>query len=276
LLEQDHHKKENIMTANRKTALITGASGGIGEALARTLAQHGYDLILVARTISKLEALGAELSAKNGIQTLSIASDLSAFDASEKLMIELETRKLNVDVLVNNAGIGEYGEFATGDPMKQQQMISLNILTLTMLTRALLPKMLEQKFGRVMNVASTAAFMPGPLMSVYYATKAYVLSFSEALAEELVGSGVTVTALCPGPTKSDFQARAAMQDSKLVQGKTLMTAREVSEQGVAALERGQRVVIPGLINQIQAQTSRLLPRAIVPGIVKSIQARNHS
>jgi uncharacterized protein len=263
------------MTANRKTALITGASGGIGEALARTLAQHGYDLILVARTISKLETLGAELTAKNGVQTTSISSDLSAFDASEKLIAELETRELNVDLLVNNAGFAEYGEFATGDPQKQQQMISLNILTLTMLTRALLPKMLERKFGRVMNVASTAAFMPGPLMSVYYASKAYVLSFSEALGEELLGTGVTVTALCPGPTESDFQARAAMQDSKLVQGKTLMTAKEVAEQGVAALERGQRVVIPGFINQIQAQVSRFLPRAIVPGMIKNIQGRNH-
>ncbi len=262
------------MTANRKTALITGASGGIGEALARTLAQHGYDLILVARTISKLEALGAELSAKNGVQTTSISSDLSAFDASEKLIADLETRGLQVDVLVNNAGIGEYGEFVTGDPIKQQQMISLNILTLTMLTRHLLPKMLERKFGRVMNVASTAAFMPGPLMSVYYASKAYVLSFSEALAEELLGTGVTVTALCPGPTESDFQARAEMQESKLVQGKTLMTAREVAEQGVAALERGQRVVIPGIMNQIQAQASRFLPRAIVPGIIKNVQARS--
>jgi uncharacterized protein len=263
------------MTANRKTALITGASGGIGEALARTMAQHGYNLILVARTMGKLEALGAELSAKNGIEAISIASDLSTFDASEKLMTELETRKLNVDVLVNNAGFGEYGEFATGDPVKQQQMISLNILTLTMLTRHLLPQMLERKFGRVMNVASVAAFMPGPLMSVYYASKAYVLSFSEALAEELLNTGVTVTALCPGPTESDFQARAAMEDSKLFQGKTLMTSREVAEQGVAALERGQRVVIPGIMNQIQAQASRFLPRAIVPGIVKNVQARNH-
>jgi uncharacterized protein len=263
------------MTANRKTALITGASGGIGEALARTLAQHGYNLILVARTMSKLEALGAELIAKNGVEAVSIASDLSAFDASEKLIADLETRGLNVDVLVNNAGFGEYGEFATGDPIKQQQMISLNILTLTMLTRHVLPKMLERKFGRVMNVASTAAFMPGPLMSVYYASKAYVLSFSEALSEELLGSGVTVTALCPGPTESDFQARAAMEDSKLFKGKTLMTSREVAEQGVAALERGQRVIIPGLMNQIQAQASRFLPRAIVPGIVKNVQARSH-
>ena len=258
-----------------KTALITGASGGIGEALARTLAQHGYNLILVARTLTKLEALGAELTAKNGVQTTSIASDLSAFDASEKLISELETKGLSVDALVNNAGFGEYGEFAVGDPIKIQQMISLNILTLTMLTRALLPKMLERKSGRIMNLASTTAFQPGPLMSVYYATKAYVLSFSEALAEELVGTGVTVTALCPGPTESDFQARAEMQNSKLVQGKTLMTSREVAEQGIAALERGQRVVIPGLMNQIMAQTSRLLPRAIVPGIVKNIQARNH-
>jgi uncharacterized protein len=263
------------MTANRKTALITGASGGIGEALARTLAQHGYNLILVARTMSKLEALGAELIAKNGVEAVSIASDLSAFDASEKLIADLEARGLNVDVLVNNAGFGEYGEFATGDPIKQQQMISLNILTLTMLTRHVLPKMLERKFGRVMNVASTAAFMPGPLMSVYYASKAYVLSFSEALSEELLGSGVTVTALCPGPTESDFQARAAMEDSKLFKGKTLMTSREVAEQGVAALERGQRVIIPGLMNQIQAQASRFLPRAIVPGIVKNVQARSH-
>jgi uncharacterized protein len=263
------------MAENRKMVLVTGASGGIGEELARQLAAKGYDLILVARTQSKLETLAKDLLGKYNIRAATIALDLSSHTATQDILKHLEAQQLKVDVLVNNAGFGEYGEFATSDPVKQEQMLNLNIVTLTMLTRALLPKMLENKWGRVMNVASTAAFMPGPLMSVYYATKAYVLSFSEAIAEELKGTGVTVTTLCPGPTETGFQARADMQDSKLVKGRNLMGVAEVVKQGLEGLERGQSVVIPGLMNQMQALFPRFLPRSLVPGIVRNAQARSH-
>jgi hypothetical protein len=267
------------LNTTRKTALVTGASGGIGETIARQLAARNHDLIVVARSKDKLEALAAELRQKHGVAATVIALDLSTPTAAHDIMRELEARNLKVDVLVNNAGFADFGEFATSDPVKQEQMLHLNITTLTMLTRFLLPGMTERKFGRVLNVASTAAFMPGPLMSVYYASKAYVLSFSEAIAEELIGTGVSVTALCPGPVETGFQARAAMEDSKLLQGSlnrmSRLSAEEVSSIGLNALERGGRVVIPGFMNQLQALLPRLLPRAIIPGIVKNAQARSH-
>lgn len=174
---------------------------------------------------------------------------------------------------MNNAGFASYGEFWQLDLDETLRMIALNVTALTELTRRVLPEMLERGHGRVLNVASTAAFFPGPLMAVYYASKAYVLSLSEALAEELRGSGVTVTALCPGPTESGFQARAGMQDSRLVQGRRLMSAREVARQSVEALEHGQRVVVPGIANQLQVLSPRFVPRGLIPGIVKRAQAR---
>ena len=258
-----------------KTALITGASGGIGEELARQMAVKGYDLVLIARTQSKLEALASDLMGQHKICAISIALDLSSPNATQEILKELEAQKLTIDVLINNAAFGDYGEFATSDPSKIEPMINLNILSLTTLTRALLPQMLGRKSGQVMNVASTAAFMPGPLMSVYYASKAYVLSFSEAISEELKGTGVTVTALCPGPTETGFQDRADMKESKLFKGRNLMGVTEVVKQGIEAFERGQRVVIPGFMNQMQALFPRFLPRALVPGIVKNAQSRSH-
>lgn len=267
------------MTAARKIALVTGASGGIGEEIARQLAERNHDLVLIARSEDRLEALSHEFGQKYGVMVTPIAIDLSTSSAAQDTLRELEARGLRVDVLVNNAGFADFGEFSSSDPAKQVQMLNLNIVTLTMLTRALLPGMLQNKRGHVLNVASTAAFMPGPLMSVYYASKAYVLSFSEALDEELRGTGVSVTALCPGPVETGFQARAAMQDSKLLQSglsrMSLVTATDVAKAAVKALEHGQRVVIPGFMNQLQALLPRLLPRAVIPGIVKNAQARNH-
>jgi uncharacterized protein len=262
---------------SKQTALVTGASGGIGEDLARELAARQYNLVLVARSTDKLEALGHELRQKYGIESTIIAMDLSTPDAAERLTRELETRQLTIDVLINNAGSGDYGEFWTLEANKTAQMLHLNITTLTMLSRAMLPGMVARKKGRIMNVASTAAFMPGPLMSVYYASKNYVLALSEGLSEELAGTGVTVTALCPGPVETGFQARAAMENSKLLKNpmNPMMTSQEVAKQGIAALERGQRVIIPGFMNQILALMPRLVPRAFVPGIVKNAQARNH-
>jgi uncharacterized protein len=256
---------------NKPYALITGASGGIGEELARQMASR-YSLILVARSADKLNTLAQELG---GAQT--IALDLSAPDAAHKLYAELEQRGLEVEVLVNNAGFADFGEFAQAESAKLEQMIFLNIGTLTMLTRVLLPKMLAKKRGQVVNIASTAAFMPGPLMAVYYASKAYVLSLGEALDEELKGTGVGVTTICPGPVATGFQDRAAMHDSKLLKNpiNPMMTVQEVAKETIQAFESKQRMVIPGLMNKLLALTPRLMPRAFVPTMVKNAQARGH-
>ena len=252
------------------TALVTGASGGIGEALARELAARHHDLVLVARNGDKLHALAAELGARHGVRIDVLTADLAEPGAGAALGALVADR--TIDVLVNNAGVGDYGEFHLADPAKLTQMVQLNVSTLTDLTRALLPTMIERSSGRVLNVASTAAFMPGPLMSVYYATKAYVLSLGEALADEVRGTGVTVTTVCPGPIATGFQAGADMGESKLVRGKQLMSAETCATAAVKAMERGKRIVIPGVMNRLTAATPRFLPRSVVPGIVRRAQA----
>jgi short-subunit dehydrogenase len=176
--------------------------------------------------------------------------------------------------LVNNAGLGDYGPFAEADPAKLDTLIALNVGALTGLTRAYLPGMLTRGDGRILNVASTASFQPGPLMAVYYATKAYVLSLSEALAEETRGSGVTVTALCPGPTATGFQAGAAMEDSRLVRGRKLPTAASVASFGVAAMRKGDAVAVPGIMNKMLAASVRVTPRSIVRRLVHRMQANS--
>jgi short-subunit dehydrogenase len=260
------------MSAEQGTALVTGASGGIGEALARELAGEGYDLVLVARSVDALDALGAELASAHGVTATSIGADLAVTGAGAELAAEVGRRGLQVDVLVNNAGFADFGPFAEADRDTTMQMVTLNVATLTELTHELVGPMVARGRGRVLNVASTAAFMPGPLMAVYYATKAYVLSFSEAIAEELKGTGVTVTALCPGPTASGFQARAAMEDSRLVKGKKVMDAPTVARLGVAAMEAGTPLEVCGTKNKVQAFMPRLMPRRLVPGMVKRAQA----
>jgi uncharacterized protein len=255
------------------TALITGASGGIGEALARALATDHHDLVLVARSEPALRRLADELTSAHGVTVQVVTADLSAHDAAAGLVAALDGR--HIDVLVNNAGFGDYGPFHESDPAKVSQMIALNVATLTDLTRALLPAMVSAGSGRVLNVASTAAFMPGPLMAVYYATKAYVLSFSEAIADELRDTGVTVTALCPGPVATGFQAGAEMGESKLVKGKQLMTADECARLALAGMKKGKPVVITGTMNKLQALSPRFMPRRMVPGIVRKAQAPTH-
>jgi short-subunit dehydrogenase len=235
------------------SALVTGASSGIGLEIARILAPD-HDVTLAARSADKLDALAAEIGGARVV-----AVDLSEAAGPRKLVAELPA----VDVLVNNAGFGDWGPFASASETRLDEMIELNVGALTRLARAYLPGMLERGSGRVMNVASTAAFQPGPLMAVYYATKAYVLSFSEALAEETRGSGVTVTALCPGPTASGFQAGAAMEDSRLVKGRKLPSAAEVAAYGVKAMNRGDVVAVPGLINKAMAASVRFSPRPVV-------------
>jgi hypothetical protein len=262
--------------SERLTALVTGASSGIGLSLARRFAADGHDLVLVARSAGKLDELARELRAANGVGVTVIPADLAKPGAAAELAGELERRGIAVDVLVNNAGYGLFGAFTETDLATELAMIQVNIVALTELTKRLLPAMVARRRGRVLNVASTAAFQPGPLMAVYYATKAYVLSFSEALAEELDGSGVTVTALCPGPTASGFQAAAQLEASKLVAGKKLPDADSVAKVGYDALWKGRRVVIPGTNNWILAQSVRFLPRNTVARIVKKTQARAHN
>jgi hypothetical protein len=260
--------------AERDLALVTGASSGIGADLARELAAGGHDLVLVARGEDKLRALAGELEKAHGGKAHVFSADLAEPDAAARLVKELG--ELRVDILVNNAGYALYGRFADTDAQDEMRMIQVNIVALTQLTKLLLPPMLQRKKGRILNVASTAAFQPGPLMAVYYATKAYVLSLSEALANECEGSGVTVTALCPGPTSTGFQARANMQESKLVKGKEIMSSAEVAKAGYRALMKGKAVVIPGASNKMMAQAIRFLPRSTVTKLVRSAQEREPS
>ena len=243
------------------TALVTGASSGIGLEIARILAKD-HDVVLAARRAGRLDALAAELGGARVV-----AVDLADPAGPGRLVAEVPT----VDVLVNNAGFGDWGAFADAPEAKLDEMIELNIGALTRLARAYMPAMRERGYGRVLNVASTAAFQPGPLMAVYYATKAYVLSLSEALAEEARGTGVTVTALCPGPTASEFQAGAAMETSRLVQGRKLPSAASVAAYGVKAMQRGDVVAVPGLVNKVMAASIRVSPRPVVRRLVHRMQ-----
>ena len=259
------------MTANTKAALITGASSGIGADLAKVIAKDGYNLILVARNRESLKTVADEISSSTGVNVEIIAKDLSLSKTIEELYQEVREKNFNVEVLVNNAGFGLFGEFTETAWEKEQQMIQLNIAALTHLTKLFLPDMLRNKKGKILNVASTAAFQPGPYMAVYYASKAYVLHFSEAIAKELEGTGVTVTTLCPGPTKSGFQKAASMEKSKLLRLK-FATSAEVARDGYKAMMRGRPVVISGFMNNIMATSVRFLPRKIVTSISKAISA----
>jgi short-subunit dehydrogenase len=258
---------------NKRTVLITGASSGIGLELARVFAAHNYDLVLVARNEARLHEVAHELKTRHRCEVRVLASDLSQSTAPLAIYDQLQRDRIHVDVLVNNAGFSTYGAFTVTDLKTELEMLQVNIVALTHLTKLFMPAMLQQRRGRILNVASTAAFQPGPLMAVYYASKAYVLSFSQAVGEELRGSGVTVTALCPGPTASSFQQRAAMQKSKLMSG-IMMDARTVAVEGYRGLMRSQPVVIPGRHNRFFALLSKLLPGKAVLQIVKRAQEPN--
>lgn len=252
----------------KPTALITGASSGIGQELARVFVKNGYDLVLVARSSEKLHALAAEL--KDAKVTI-ITKDLAARSAAQEIFAETQKKNLRIDVLVNNAGVGDYGFFHKSDWSKQEGMINLNITALTHLTHLYLPEMVKNKNGRILNVASTAAFQPGPTMAVYYATKAFVLHFSEAIANELEGTGVTITALCPGATISGFSDAANLGSSRLFKGRKLPSSKEVAEYGYRAMTCGQKVAIHGALNFAMAQSIRLTPRSLVLKLVRTIQ-----
>ncbi len=254
------------MDSKTQTALITGASGGIGYELAKLFARDHYDLVLVARRSGKLNQVAAELQGQFGVGVKTVALDLVASPASEFLFDQLQREEVAVDVLVNNAGFGGFGEFAAMTEEEILGQISLNITALTHLTRLFLPAMLARRGGKIMNVASTAAFQPGPLMAVYYATKAYVLSFSEALANEVAGSGVVVSCFCPGATDTGFAKRAGTEDSRLFKKLRPMNAEAVARDGYRGLMAGRTVVISGLQNWLVAESVRFAPRKVVTAI----------
>jgi uncharacterized protein len=259
--------------SSSETVLVTGASSGIGAELARAFARGGSGLVLTARSVDKLEVLAAELRAKHGVPVRVLTADLGVQEGPSRLLQKLEQEGVQVDVLVNNAGYAGYGPFAETPWGHEAGMLQLNVVSLTELTKRLLPAMVTRGRGGVLNVASTAAFQAGPLMAVYYASKAYVLSFSEALAEEVRASGVTVSVLAPGPTESGFQARASMEASKLVKGKRLMDAASVAQAGYEGFRRGASLVIPGFQNRLLVQSVRFTPRRWVTRIVHRMQER---
>lgn len=253
------------------TALITGASNGIGLELARIHASKGDDLVLVARSAGRLAEIQKELEQQYRIKVTVIAKDLSGADAALEVYNETTRLRITVNYLINNAGFGDFGMFTDTDWSKEEQMINLNITTLTRFTKLYLKEMVARRSGRIMNVASTAAFQSGPTMAVYYATKAFVLSFSEAVDNEVRDKGVTITTLCPGATESGFQAAAAMENSALVKGKKLPTSKEVAEYGYRAMMSGKTVAIHGLMNSIMANAVRFFPRAVVVKLTRKVQ-----
>ena len=262
-------QKRNGM--QRPTALVTGGSGGIGLELAKVLARNGFDLVLVARNRDTLEAAAGQLEGKFDVKAHVYAADLARQDAPQAIFDFLQNENIPIEILVNNAGIGIGGEFADTKLTRELEMIQVNIAALTHLTKLFLPPMIKRRSGRVLNVASTAAFQPGPLMAVYYATKAYVLSFSGALSEELRNSGVTVTALCPGPTHTDFADAAEMTNSRLFSTFGVAEAADVAEYGFDAMMHGKRLAIPGMKNKILAQANRFAPRALSAKIARMAQ-----
>jgi short-subunit dehydrogenase len=251
----------------KKTALVTGASAGLGAELATLLAQDGHDLVVVARRRDKLEELAAQIKSKHAVEVHVVAEDLAKPGAAQRIVRELQRLGLEVEVLVNNAGFGSTGAFAESDLARQMEMIQVNIVTLVELTRLLLPAMIARKSGRVLNIGSTAGFLPGAFMAVYYASKAFVNSFTEALSVELEGTGVSATVSCPGATATEF-AQVAGNDKSALFKSRVMGAREVAEDAYRAMMRGEPLRVAGFVNKVRIAMLRVAPR----GAMRSIAA----
>jgi short-subunit dehydrogenase len=254
------------------TILITGASSGIGREMAKLFAASPCRLVLVARKRSALESLAEEIYKARRVQSEVCTVDLAQPEAASRLCRHLESNGTKIDVLVNNAGFGASGPFAELAPDRQSEMIRVNITALTELTRLLLPGMIKRRHGGVLNIASTAAFQGGPGMAVYYATKAYVLSFSEAIAEEVAGSGVVVTAFCPGSTATNFFEAAQAKESRLFR-RNAMSATDVARMGIEAFHNGKVVAVAGLRNKLLSFSVRLVPRVVARKVAKYL---NHA
>jgi short-subunit dehydrogenase len=260
----------------KKTALITGASSGLGNEFCRLFAQDNYNLVLVARNKSGLEKLANELEEKYKIFVKIIVKDLSEDSAAEEIFNETQADKLFINILVNNAGFGQYGNFLETELAHEIKMIQVNIITLTKLTKLYSREMGNNGGGKILNVASTAAFLPGPFMAVYYATKAYVLNFSEALAKELSDSGITVTTFCPGTTKTNFHKNADIEINGTIKEKIIMEAEDAARQGYDGLKGGKSLVIPGVRNKLLTFGIKLVPRKFSMSIINKIQKKSES
>jgi short-subunit dehydrogenase len=251
------------------TALVTGASAGLGLELAKLFARDKHDVVLVARRLDRLEALAKELASTHGVRAEAIAADLMDPAAPDAIVAELSKRNLTIDFLVNNAGFGLAGRFAENEPAKERGMIEVNVTALTMLTRKLLPGMLERRRGRILLVGSTAGFQPGPFMTTYYASKAYVNSYAQGLAYELRGTGVTCTLSCPGATATEFGAVASMTESRLFKLGT-MRAVDVATQAYRAMHAGRPVIVHGFTNKLSAASAALTPSWLLVRIVAGL------
>ena len=256
----------------RRTALITGASSGFGELFAERFAADGFDVILVARSLEPMERSAERIRARNGVNATVLADDLAELGTGGDLMDQLVERGLQVDALVNNAGFSTYGPFAEADPDVTTKMLMVNVVATSELARACLPAMIERGWGRLLLLGSVGSFSAAPMTAAYAATKAYVLSLGLALHEELRGTGVTVTTLCPGPTATGFQARAEMADSALVRS-GLDSAESVVDAGYAAMKKGKPYVVTGTTSRVFAFGSRFLPRTVSTRIAGNAQRR---
>ncbi len=266
----------NQLSKPNQTVLITGASSGIGLDFAHIFAKEGFDLVLVARSGDKLEHLAQELFNKYAINCSIIVSDLTKLGAAKEIFAKTQAMGKKIHVLINNAGFGILGIFNEIEGKTQSEMIQVNISALTELTHCYLNDMLNTGGGKILNVASTAAFQPGPFMSVYYATKAYVLSFSEALANELKGTNVQVSVLCPGPTLTGFQSTAKIGDSsKIFNTKIAANSYTVAQAGYDGLMNKEVIIIPGIVNKLGACSSKLLPRTFVTNVTRWLQEKKN-
>ncbi len=259
-----------MMHMNTKTVLITGATQGIGYELSKLFARDEYNLILVARNEQRLNEIRKDFTTKYSVEVRVIAKDLSRPDSAQEIFEQLKLENIIVNILINNAGFGHLGKFSETDWDIEQRMIQLNITTLTQMTKLFLPDMLALNQGAIMNVASTAAFMPGPLMAVYYATKAFVFSFSQALANELKGTNITINTLCPGATETEFARVAEMDNSKLFSSSlmSIMDAETVARMGYKDLMNKKNLTITGAMNKMIVQSLRFSPRKTVMSLTR--------
>lgn len=257
---------------NKKTVVITGASGGIGRELSERYAKKGYDLFLLSRDERKLQRVKETLEEDYGIRVGYFPIDLAKPGSAKQAFEEMQNRGLQVDLLINNAGFGLVGKFLETNAQREMDMIHLNITTLVELTKYVLPQMKQRGSGHIVNIASIAGFFPGPYMAVYYATKSFVVSFSEAISEELKSTGVSITCICPGPTISGFQKEAEMGQLRLLRFNNVMTAPKVADLTIKAIEKRRVIVAIGLYNKLMIFLPRITPRALVRRVIGWLQS----